>query len=102
MKFIREIGLILVVLMGACSDERCPEGNELVDGQCVFVMTQTPELTVQPSVKTLNFSWNAIEGADNYKLLQDSDGTEEYTQLGEDLNADTLSYAHRIAVYLHS
>ncbi|QQR88715.1 MAG: integrin [Myxococcales bacterium] len=101
MKNLREIGLILVVLMCACSDEQCPEGNDLVDGQCVFVITQTPELTVQPSVKTLNFSWNAIEGADNYKLLQDSDGTEEYTQLGEDLSAETLSYAHQLSVYLY-
>ncbi|QQR88714.1 MAG: hypothetical protein IPJ88_10745 [Myxococcales bacterium] len=92
--------LLLFFLSGACSDTQCPEEQHEVDGQCLAVTgTPTPKLEVQPSVKTLTFHWEAIEGIESYQLLFDSEGSEAYTPLGEDLSPETTDFAHRIAVY---
>jgi len=56
-----------------------------------------PTLTLAFGVKELRFSWDAVDGADFYRLFEDPDGVSGYGQVGGDLTA--LRFNHTISVH---
>ncbi len=50
--------------------------------------------------KTIRFNWVASEGAEFYRVLENSDGVSGYIQVGDDLAATVLSYDHEVALHL--
>ena len=56
-------------------------------------------VTVDVGVKQLNFSWTELPGATHYRLLENSDGSSGFTQVGQDISAGTLSVSLPIAVH---
>jgi hypothetical protein len=61
-----------------------------------------PEPTVSATgyIKQLIFSWTDADFADFYRLLENPDGHTGFTQVGDDIPADTLSVSRDIAVHL--
>jgi hypothetical protein len=57
----------------------------------------SPSLSLNYGIKQLKFSWNAVAGADYYRLFENPDGASGYTQLSGDLT--TTSYNHDISLY---
>lgn len=51
-------------------------------------------------IKQFNFSWNAVEGADYYQLLENADGVSGFTQVVNDI--EDTSYDHEVALYLRT
>ncbi|QQR90993.1 MAG: integrin [Myxococcales bacterium] len=104
MKMIEKIVVLACLSLAACSTESiCPEGLEVVNGQCTLIAPDAPktapELSIEAGTKTLNFGWATIDGATSYKLLEDADGSGEFTQLGDDLSETSSNYAHTISVH---
>ncbi len=58
-----------------------------------------PSVTVNVGIKQLIFSWTAVSGATHYRLLENSDGSSGFTQVGQDISAGTLSASLPIAVH---
>lgn len=58
------------------------------------------EVSVQGDPKQLLFSWDEVQYTDYYRLLENPDGHSGFTQLGEDISADTLTTTQDIAVHL--
>lgn len=57
----------------------------------------SPRLSLNFDIKQLKFSWNAVTGADYYRLFENPDGVSGYTQVSGDLT--TTSYNHDISLY---
>ena len=59
-----------------------------------------PTVSIEGDIKKLAFSWNAVAGVENYRLLENADGHSGFTQVGDDIPADTLTATLDIAVHL--
>lgn len=59
-----------------------------------------PSVSIEGDIKTLIFSWDAVAGADYYRLLENADGHSGFTPVGDDIAADTLTATRDIAVHL--
>jgi len=59
-----------------------------------------PTASVEGDIKQLIFSWDAIAGAEFYRLLENADGHSGFTQVGDDIPAGTLTATRDIAVHL--
>jgi len=57
----------------------------------------TAALTI--GLKKLQFSWPAVAGATSYKVLENTDGSADFQQIGGDLSADQTTYTKAIAVH---
>ena len=71
-----------------------PEGADLPE-PVQATLEMVPE-------KTFRLQWNASQEAQFYRVLENPDGLSGYEQIGDDLDASTLSYDHRVALYLRS
>ncbi|MGD8939653.1 MAG: integrin [Gammaproteobacteria bacterium] len=73
-----------------------------ITGDCVvsaiFEVPGVPVLTPS-SIKTFNFSWVDVSGATHYKLLENSDGSSGFTQVGQDIAQGARSVDHIIPLY---
>ena len=73
-----------------------------ITGDCVvsaiFAVPGVPVLTPS-SIKTFNFNWVDVSGATHYKLLENSDGSSGFTQVGQDIAQGTRSVDHIIPLY---
>jgi len=49
--------------------------------------------------KTFRLSWQPTEDAEYYRVMENADGVSGFTQISEDLDASTLSFDHRVALY---
>ncbi len=76
--------------------------TEPITGDCVvsaiFAVPGVPVLTPS-SIKTFNFSWVDVSGAIHYKLLENSDGSSGFNQVGQDIAQGTRSVDHIIPLY---
>jgi len=59
-----------------------------------------PTVSIEGDIKQLVFSWDAVAGAEYYRLLENADGHSGFTQVGDDIPAGTLTAARDIAVHL--
>jgi hypothetical protein len=59
-----------------------------------------PTVSIEGDIKQLIFSWDAVAGAEYYRLLENPDGHSGFTQLGDDIPADTMTATRDIAVHL--
>ncbi len=50
--------------------------------------------------KTFRISWQPIESATHYRVLENADGVSGYVSVTEDLPSSTSSFEHRVALYL--
>lgn len=57
----------------------------------------SPRLELAYDIKTLQFSWAAVNDASHYRLFENADGVSGFSQLGGDLTATRVD--HRIALY---
>ena len=79
---------------------------ELQSGTNPLVNEMTlPEVMEPPSLelvadKTFRFSWAARAGTQFYRVLENPDGVSGYNPVSIDLDASTLSYDHRVPLYL--
>lgn len=55
-------------------------------------------LEIMPD-KTFRISWAASEGADLYRVLENSDGVSGFTQISDDLEPTIQTFDHRVALY---
>jgi len=58
------------------------------------------EVTVDGDTKQLIFSWDDAEYVDYYRLFENPDGHSGFTQVGDDIPAETLTSRRDIAVHL--
>ncbi len=49
--------------------------------------------------KTFRLSWQAAEGAEFYRVMENPDGVSGFSQISGDLESSTLSFDHRVALY---
>lgn len=69
----------------------------------VTVLPPVPEqaeVAVEGDIKQLVFSWDEVQYTDYYRLLENPDSHSGFTQMGEDIPADTLTATQDIAVHL--
>ena len=59
-----------------------------------------PTVSIEGDIKQLIFSWDAVAGAEYYRLLENADGHSGFTQVGDDIPAGTLTATRDIAVHL--
>lgn len=59
-----------------------------------------PTVSIEGDIKQLIFSWEAVAGAEYYRLLENADGHSGFTQVGDDIPAGTLTATRDIAVHL--
>jgi len=59
-----------------------------------------PTVSIEGDIKQLIFSWDAVAGAEYYRLLENADGHSGFTQVGDDIPAGTLAVTKDIAVHL--
>ncbi|MGH8251393.1 MAG: FG-GAP repeat protein [Steroidobacteraceae bacterium] len=58
-------------------------------------------LALEIDLKTLRFSWDAVDGATRYRLLANPDGASGFTQVGDDIPAGGTSVDLDVPVHLH-
>ena len=49
--------------------------------------------------KLFRFSWNDVDGATTYRLLEDPDGVSGFSQVGNDIDAGVQQYDHTVPLY---
>ncbi len=49
--------------------------------------------------KTFRLSWQAVEGAEFYRVMENPDGVSGFSQISGDLESSTLSFDHQVALY---
>jgi len=49
--------------------------------------------------KTFRISWQAAEGAQTYKILENPDGNSGFADISGELEADSTNFDHRVALY---
>jgi len=59
-----------------------------------------PQVLCEGTTKQLVFIWAAVDGASFYRLLENPDGQSGFTQVGDDIAAETLRVSRDIAVHL--
>jgi hypothetical protein len=59
-----------------------------------------PTVSIEGDIKQLIFSWDAVAGAEYYRLLENPDGHSGFTPVGDDIPADTMTATRDIAVHL--
>ncbi len=82
-----------------------PAGNNVTGvggaGDESMPLSVTPPDAPTPSleygIKTLRFSWPAVEGATHYRLYENADGASGYSQVGDDITQPHVD--HSIALY---
>ncbi len=57
-----------------------------------------PRLEYTP-VKTFRFTWNDVDGATFYRLLENSDGSSGFNPVGDDIAAGTETFDHEVPLY---
>jgi hypothetical protein len=88
-------GIILMTLV-ACSTS--PLGN---DGPSTTTPPTTPTLTATPGgIKTITFTWTTAEGATEYRLDEDREGTSAFTTIAI-LSTDASRYDHAVFLPAH-
>lgn len=89
-------GLLLVAGCGSSSDSNTGGGNGSGNGD--LTAPDAPVLSLAPqAIKTFQFTWEEVEGASEYRLLENPDGDSGYTQVaGIDGNATE----HQLEVFL--
>lgn len=92
--------LLIILLVGslyalhACGGG---SGDDTGDDSSDGTAPAAPTVTLGYGIKQLQFSWDAVEGADYYTLLENPDGISGYTQVGANLT--TTSVNHTIALH---
>jgi hypothetical protein len=69
----------------------------------VTVRPPIPEqatVAVEGDIKQLILSWDEIQYTDLYRLMENPDGHSGFTQVGDDIPADTLTASRDVAVHL--
>jgi len=56
-----------------------------------------PSLVLAYDIKTLQFSWAAVDGASHYRLFENADGSSGFSQVGADITATNID--HSIPLY---
>ena len=78
-------------------------GNAATMTRAVTVLPPVPEqalVTVEGDIKQLVFNWNEVQYTDYYRLFENADGHSGFTQVGDDIPADTLTATQDIVVHL--
>jgi len=58
------------------------------------------QATIEPvQDKTFRISWQSAEGAQFYRVMENPDGASGYTQISDEIDATTLVFDHRVALY---
>ncbi len=71
-------------------------GTDPLIDEMLEPVTASMELFID---KTFRFSWQAVQGANFYRILENEDGSSGFSQIGEDLDSSTLTFNHRVALY---
>lgn len=62
---------------------------------------QSPQANLElVADKIFRLSWETVQGAQFYRVLENMDGVSGFNQISEDLNLSTQFYDHRVALYL--
>ncbi len=61
----------------------------------------SPALALAFGLKRLEFSWESVAGAEHFRLLASLDDSEEFTQVGANLPAESTSTTVSVAVHLY-
>lgn len=93
MSFFARPVLTLVVASLPFAFQSCnSSSNDPTDLEVVLNVEFSP-------TKTFEFSWNEVEGAEYYQLLENSDGRSGFTQVGTDISKGTHQYAHVVPLH---
>lgn len=90
---------LLAALVGAAILGACGGGGGSGSSVPVTPPTAPAAPVLDPAayaVRQLIFSWNAVTGADYYRVFENADGASGYAQIGADLTATT--YTHAVSV----
>ncbi len=71
-------------------------------GVGVIIDDEVPSLQLDADIKTLNFSWPSVAGADFYRLSENPDGASGYTVITGASNLTTTSFSKAVAVHQHN
>ncbi len=102
MNWVNRAATVVVLLMaltacgggGGGGDASGPIGSDSIDnGQ----RPAAPSPSLAYGIKTLRFSWPAVDGASHYRLYENADGASGYSQVGGDITATQVE--HTIALY---
>jgi len=69
----------------------------VIEGCAPTEKPSAPAVNLEYGVKTLNFSWAPVEGADEYRLLEDPDGDSGYAPVSKELTGTRTP--HEIALH---
>jgi len=74
------------------------EPSDEITANPVLIATEAT-LQIIPD-KTFRISWQPRDGAQSYRVFENPDGVAGYTPISEILDAETLTFDHRVALYL--